>query len=347
LVAALGLLFALDPGAAGASNRSQLAASSPQWTKFHYDLASTGFNPHETILSPSTVGGLQLKWAFYTRWAVVASPAVVDGVAYVANHAGHVFAIDVATGTQIWTAITAKYPSDITVSAGLVFIGSGHNERLYAFDAATGALRWYFQADTEVSSPIVVGDTVYVGTAFSHLYALRASDGTLKWESTFLGEIDTGLAAANGHLYAGDGIAGCVRSFSQRTGKVQWMKGLNGTVPGTPTVAGGRVFVGARNHNFYALDDRTGAILWSGDLGDDSFSSAAAAYGLAYIGSQDGAVYAFPQDCTDPCAPTWTFQTGNEIVNESPVVANGVVYMGSKDNVIYALDAMTGAELWS
>ena len=31
----------------------------------------------------------------------------------------------------------------------------------------------------------------------------------------------------------------------------------------------------------------------------------------------------------------------------SPAVANGVVYVGSCDNNVYALNASTGAELWS
>ena len=31
----------------------------------------------------------------------------------------------------------------------------------------------------------------------------------------------------------------------------------------------------------------------------------------------------------------------------SPAVANGVVYVGSEDNNVYALNAKTGAKLWS
>ena len=34
-------------------------------------------------------------------------------------------------------------------------------------------------------------------------------------------------------------------------------------------------------------------------------------------------------------------------VESSPAVANGVVYVGSYDNNVYALNAKTGAKLWS
>ena len=37
----------------------------------------------------------------------------------------------------------------------------------------------------------------------------------------------------------------------------------------------------------------------------------------------------------------------NRGVDSSPAVANGVVYVGSDDNNVYALNASTGAKLWS
>jgi len=42
----------------------------------------------------------------------------------------------------------------------------------------------------------------------------------------------------------------------------------------------------------------------------------------------------------------WSYATGAAVYS-SPAVANGVVYVGSTDGNFYALDASTGAELWS
>ena len=39
--------------------------------------------------------------------------------------------------------------------------------------------------------------------------------------------------------------------------------------------------------------------------------------------------------------------TTGELVDSSPAVANGVVYVGSYDHNVYALNASTGALLWS
>jgi outer membrane protein assembly factor BamB len=331
------------------SSARQLAGSIPpfEWPKFHLDVASTGFNPRETVLSPATVGGLTVKWTFGADGGLGSSPVVVGGVAYTASGGGQVYAVNADTGTLIWTQKRGTAPSDITVAQGMAIFGTVSDHRLYALDATTGALRWFLQAIGAPRAPLVIGDSLYVATNAGELFALSVADGTVQWESFFPGGVDNGIAAAGRYLYVGD-AAGCsVRAFDRRDGSLKWTTCVGDQIPGTPTVAGGKVFVGARDGNVYALDARTGTILWTGDTGEENFSSAAAAYGLIYIGSTDGKVYAFPQDCSDPCLPAWTYQTFLDIVGASPIVANGVVYTGAKDDRVYALDAMTGAKLWS
>jgi hypothetical protein len=43
----------------------------------------------------------------------------------------------------------------------------------------------------------------------------------------------------------------------------------------------------------------------------------------------------------------WNYTTGNSVAYSSPAVVNGVVYVGSEDDYVYALDAATGAYIWS
>src|SRR5438034_642068 len=52
--------------------RSGLSASSrflvrTNWTRFHFDLYNSGFNPYENVLNPSNVSGLVLKWKAKTQ----------------------------------------------------------------------------------------------------------------------------------------------------------------------------------------------------------------------------------------------------------------------------------------
>ncbi len=51
------------------------------WPMFRSNSRHTGHNPHETVLTRDTVGGLELAWAAKTDSAItLSSPAVVDGV---------------------------------------------------------------------------------------------------------------------------------------------------------------------------------------------------------------------------------------------------------------------------
>src|SRR5208283_4324334 len=43
----------------------------------------------------------------------------------------------------------------------------------------------------------------------------------------------------------------------------------------------------------------------------------------------------------------WNYTTGNLVDYSSPAVINGVVYVGSDDHYVYALNAATGAYIWS
>jgi len=47
-----------------------------------------------------------------------------------------------------------------------------------------------------------------------------------------------------------------------------------------------------------------------------------------------------------PLIKIWNYTTGGS-VNSSPAVSGGVVYVGSDAGDLYALDAKTGAKVWS
>lgn len=59
------------------------------WAQFHYGADRIGVQGNEYILDTSNVGGLQLDWSAPTGASIFSSPAVVDGVVYVASTDGH------------------------------------------------------------------------------------------------------------------------------------------------------------------------------------------------------------------------------------------------------------------
>jgi outer membrane protein assembly factor BamB len=109
----------------------------------------TDSNGTTWVVPPSTAGisALQYKlgaggtptlvpiWHVNNGWDT--SAIVANGVVYSANESGHVFALDLATGTQLWTAATnSRHWSSVVVANGMVYITDGFGAtggRLLAF----------------------------------------------------------------------------------------------------------------------------------------------------------------------------------------------------------------------
>ena len=109
----LGLLFAMG---SFASAQRLAPASQPcptayvkatiDWPQIAFDPCHTGYNSYEFVLSPSTVGGLTLRWKYTTGDAILSSPVVVNNVVYVGSFDGKVYAFNARTGAILWTYAT-------------------------------------------------------------------------------------------------------------------------------------------------------------------------------------------------------------------------------------------------
>ena len=123
------------------------------WGQFGFETDGTRLNPYENVLSPQTVGGLNLKWSYPSTGGTNSSPAVVDGVAYFGSLNNNVYAIKVDTGTLLWSYDTGYFngASSPAVAAGIVYVGS-ENGNVYALDAAKGDELWSFTTDNSVWS---------------------------------------------------------------------------------------------------------------------------------------------------------------------------------------------------
>jgi PQQ enzyme-like repeat protein len=104
------------------------------WTKFHRGDRNSGFNPYENVLSPANVASLTKAWSHRTGLGIgFSSPAVVHGVVYVGSDDHNVYALNAATGAQLWSHPTGGYMySSPSVVNGAVFVGS-LNGKLYKF----------------------------------------------------------------------------------------------------------------------------------------------------------------------------------------------------------------------
>ena len=132
----------------------------------------------------AAAGGTNL-WCAGTNYLPDAPSAavVVDGIAYFGSAVGSIFAINAATGEQLWSApISANNAaSSPAVANGVVYI---NGDDLLAFDAKTGAKLWSSSilGGVNTSSPAVVGGVVYAGGRV--VAAFNAETGAVLWSAS-------------------------------------------------------------------------------------------------------------------------------------------------------------------
>jgi len=167
------------------------------------DYTQTRHYPASQI-NTSNVKNLRPAWIFQTEVveSLETTPIIVDGVMYITTSFNHVYALDAATGAQIWHYKHKMGP--ITTYC------CGPNNRGVA----------------------AYGDKVFMGTLDARLIALNAKTGKLVWD-TKIAEPELGYSetmaptAVNGKILIGTnggeyGIRGFVKAYDANSGKLIW-----------------------------------------------------------------------------------------------------------------------------
>jgi polyvinyl alcohol dehydrogenase (cytochrome) len=149
-------------------------AQGSSWTMGGHDLNNTRSNPDETILGPSTVNRLAVDWTATTHGDVSATLAVVDGAVYFPDWGGYFWKVDAESGQVIWSHSLSEYSgvgstysrTSPVVVGDTVYIGTHTGARLLAIDTATGNLKWSTQVVPHPRAVITGSAVVYNGVVY-------------------------------------------------------------------------------------------------------------------------------------------------------------------------------------
>jgi outer membrane protein assembly factor BamB len=158
-----------------------------------------------------------LIWKFQTGYKVRSTPAVVGGKLYSGADDGNIYCLDAVTGDQIWK-------KDID--------GTYHGELEYPF-----AGQWMVR-----SSPIIVGNRLYVGALDGKVYCLNTADGNTVWTFQTGNAIGGSAAYYNGVIYIAS-VDMFLYALNANNGTAIWqtqvgtsIQSYTGTLHGTPVV---------------------------------------------------------------------------------------------------------------
>jgi outer membrane protein assembly factor BamB len=210
---------------------------------------------------------------------------------------GELVALDAKTGSVRWRRGIGPSESSPLVANGLVYVGDWSG-KVYAFAARTGRLQWTSLIGGEVKSgPSLEGDRLYIGAYDSHLYALDARTGRRVWRASAQPRLGTQgrfystPAVAYGRVYIG-GTDGKVYSYGAASGKLRWSHGTDGYVYASPAVWRRHILIGSYDGRFYSFDAGTGDVQWRFRANGPISGSAVVLNGVVYFSTLSGRTYA-------------------------------------------------------
>ncbi len=202
--------------ASGVTEARLIAADAEpeNWLAHGRTYSEQRFSPLAAI-NTGNVGDLGLAWYFDvpTDRGMEATPVVVDGTMYVTGSWSIVYALDAATGEELWR-YDPQVPRD-----------------------------WaqYACCDVVNRGVAVWGDSVYVGTLDGYLVSLNANTGSVNWRSDTIDRkppytITGAPRVVKGQVLIGNGgaeygVRGYVSAYDADTGDLSWRFY---TVPGDP-----------------------------------------------------------------------------------------------------------------
>jgi quinohemoprotein ethanol dehydrogenase len=203
-----GSVAAAEPAAAGAVDAARVAAADAEPGSWLVHGRTWDEQRHSPLtgIDRGNVGELGLAWSHPTGTTrgLEATPIVVDGVLYATGNWGVVFALDAASGRELWRfdpqvpgpkardACCDIVNRGVAVWRGRVYVGA-LDGRLIALDARSGESVWQIQTTdpkqpyTITSAPRVVKGRVLIGNSGAefgvrgYFGAYDADTGELLW----------------------------------------------------------------------------------------------------------------------------------------------------------------------
>lgn len=136
---------------------------------------------------------------------------------------------------------------------------------------------------------------------------------------------------------------GWLLAYDVFTGKMLW-KDRFGPIPNQPAIWQGKLYFGTfdKPGSVYAVDAKTGHVIWRRQLSDQVESSMVVVDGKVFTGCNDGTVRALDA-LTGKVA--WQYRAAGA-VKDSLAVDGGRVFFGAYGGTMYSLRASDGKVLW-
>lgn len=225
------------------------------WPVAGHNLFNTHSQPAEDQISAENAGALVQKWSLTTAGNVTATPTVYQGVVYVPDMGGKLWAVTAGNGKVRWSRSISDYTgiaSDVSrtspaIADKAIILGDGWirngltaGAHVFAVDRQSGELLWLTRVHEHptaivTSSPVVDNGVAYVGIASKEegvsgtpgyecctfrgaVVALSVRTGRILWKSYMVPSNNNDSDINLPGFYSGNGVWGSSPVVDRRRG---------------------------------------------------------------------------------------------------------------------------------
>lgn len=329
------------PGCGGVHLSQQIVTGADDW------LMSGGvpqqLNVAKSVLEPP----LEVVWSYNIDAGIgVSAISVSDGVVFINDLQGEMYAIDIGTGGKIGQInfLGKEASSTPLLDGNNVYVTFAGDKKysIACYNMLEGDVKWRRNLGDIQTSPVMKDDFIYTGSLIGKFYKISKS-GRVEWKfnasspihsTCAIEENKTVFGADNGYIYCVD----------LNTGLEAWKFKTGESVITTPLVYNNKVFMGSYDSNYYCIDINSGSKVWSANL-KTKLVTGSALFGDSTVifGGVDGILYCL--NISDG-SQKWTLKTEG-VITSTPLCSGKYVYFTSYDRKVYCAEGNSGKVLWN
>jgi outer membrane protein assembly factor BamB len=278
------------------------------------------------------------KWEYKAESEIVSGIGSGNGKVFFGTADGQLICLKAADGQLLWKKEIGVLASGVQPCffGASVYVGNTVGE-FRSINAETGVIDWSLSAQSGIYSSAAANTTtgmIYFASEDKNLYAVASQNGLKKWAFPTDNRIagSAPIITPNGQILVGsyDGNLYAINADSSEA----WKHSLGDRITSTALIQGDRVFVGAANGRFEAIDLKTGQTVWQATLPDKIEIQASAVGDKILVPCRNGSLYVLSRI---DGKQLWVYAAGSKITTPPLVYGAGRAVIGSSAGTLAAV----------
>ncbi|HPZ09041.1 MAG TPA: PQQ-binding-like beta-propeller repeat protein [Candidatus Eremiobacteraeota bacterium] len=216
-------------------------------------------NNNRTIYALTLDKG-QEKWRFSLENGFLSPPCIADEGLYFGSSSGDVYCLSKEKGSVKWKS-NCKYCTGLTFSSeDFLYVLVNNTEAinhddfyisLYALDKITGVKKWSYDFSSQVFTPVLMDNIVYIASYDKNIYAIDAKNGKQKW--SIKGETYPVIMTGSGSVLYIVLYDCTVYALDSKTKKRRWTLNFD-SMASSPAITGNNLYLATEDGIIYSIE---------------------------------------------------------------------------------------------